>query len=132
MLAVTTPHAPCALKPHASASSRPQTLQLELGTRLAWRPAWHEMADQEQVANSWRKELPAWKLAPETELVRRNYEESLRGSHEPRPLVPPIFASSTYVLENAKEGEELSSNEGAVSCNKIYLPLCTVLAGQTL
>ena len=55
------------------------------------------------MADQARMEIPGWKLAPETELVRRNYEESLRGV--PRPLVPPIFASSTYVLENAKEGE---------------------------
>ena len=78
------------------------------------------------MADQARKEIPGWKLAPETELVRRNYEESLRGV--PRPLVPPIFASSTYVLENAKEGEELSSNEGAVSCNKIQLALCTTIS----
>lgn len=76
------------------------------------------MADKAQAA---RKELPEWKLAPETELVRRNYEESLRGSHEPRPLVPPIFASSTYVLENVKEGEEIANTAGAVSCCQIYL-----------
>ena len=86
----------------------------------------HTMADQEQAASSWRKKIPGWKLAPETELVRRNYEESLRGV--PRPLVPPIFASSTYVLENAKEGEELSSNEGAVSCNRLHLALCTTVS----
>ena len=75
----------------------------------------NETGRTETMSSQSGKEPPAWKLAPETELVRRNYEESRRGSHEPRPLVPPIFASSTYVLESAKEGEELSSTDAAVS-----------------
>ena len=74
------------------------------------------MAGEAKDARSWKMELPDWGLATETELVRRNYEESLRGSHEPRPLVPPIFASSTFVLESAKEGEEIANTAGAVSC----------------
>lgn len=64
--------------------------------------------------------LPPWELKPETVLVRRNYEESLRGGHAPRPLAPPIFATSTYVLENAKEGETLCATDAAVrrpACN---------------
>ena len=74
------------------------------------------MAVEAKDARSWKMASPDWGLATETELVRRNYEESLRGSHEPRPLVPPIFASSTYVLESAKEGEEIANTAGAVSC----------------
>ena len=74
------------------------------------------MAVEAKDARSWKMAPPDWGLATETELVRRNYEESLRGSHEPRPLVPPIFASSTYVLESAKEGEEIANTAGAVSC----------------
>ena len=74
------------------------------------------MAGEAQDVRTWRKELPDWELATETELVRRHYEESLRGSHEPRPLVPPIFASSTYVLESVREGEEIANTSGAVSC----------------
>ena len=58
---------------------------------------------------------PTWDTKPETLLVKRNYEECLRGSHEPRPLVPPIIASSAYILENAKEGETLASTNAAVS-----------------
>ena len=74
------------------------------------------MAVEAKDERSWKMTPPDWGLATETELVRRNYEESLRGSHEPRPLVPPIFASSTYVLESAKEGEEIANTAGAVSC----------------
>ncbi len=63
---------------------------------------------------SGKSHLPPWELKPETVLVRRNQEESLRGSRAPRPLAPPIFATSTYVLENAKEGEILSNTDAAV------------------
>ena len=58
---------------------------------------------------------PTWDIKPDTLLVRRNYDECLRGSQEPRPLVPPIFVSSIYVLENAKEGKTLMSSNAAVS-----------------
>ena len=60
-------------------------------------------------------QAPDWELKTETVLVRRNYEECLRGTHVPRPLVPPIYASSTYVLDSAKAGEELSDSNAAVS-----------------
>lgn len=52
---------------------------------------------------------PDWQLSVETELVRCNFKASLRGDHPPTPLVPPIYNSSTYELENVKEGEELSN-----------------------
>ncbi len=53
---------------------------------------------------------PGWDLGVETMLVKRNLEASTKGTHEPRPLVTPIYNSSTYVLESAKEGEVLSMN----------------------
>ncbi len=68
----------------------------------------------ESSSASRESNLPPWKLKPETVLVQRNYEECLRGGRAPRPLAPPIFASSTYVLENAKEGEILASTHAAV------------------
>lgn len=56
---------------------------------------------------------PDWELRTETVLVRRNYEECMRGTRAPRPLVPPIYASSTYVLESAEAGEVLSNSNAA-------------------
>ena len=60
---------------------------------------------------------PDWELRTETVLVRRNYEECMRGTRAPRPLVPPIYASSTYVLESAEAGEVLSNSNAAVSAS---------------
>lgn len=57
---------------------------------------------------------PEWELGPDTVLVRRNLEGALKGSHEPRPLVTPIYNSSTYLLESAKEGEILSMSHAKV------------------
>lgn len=59
-----------------------------------------------------------WRLGVETELVLSDWEEAMRGGtrHPPRPLATPIFASSTYRLESAKEGEVLSNTQAAVSC----------------
>lgn len=34
-----------------------------------------------------------------------------RGPHAPRPLVTPIYNSSTYILESAEEGKTLSNTE---------------------
>ena len=65
--------------------------------------------------------LPAaeeeWRLGVETELVLSDWEVAMRGGgrHPPRPLATPIFTSSTYRLENAKEGEVLSNTQSAVS-----------------
>ena len=53
---------------------------------------------------------PNWELEVDTILVRRNLQVTMKGSHEPRPLVTPIYTSSTYVLESAEEGKTLSSN----------------------
>ena len=58
---------------------------------------------------------PGWELGVETMLVKRNLEASTKGMHEPRPLVTPIYNSSTYILESAKEGELLSMNHSKVS-----------------
>jgi hypothetical protein len=58
---------------------------------------------------------PGWELELETVLVKRNLKEATKGSHEPRPLVTPIYTSSTYLLESAKEGEALSMNHAKVS-----------------
>ena len=58
---------------------------------------------------------PDWQLSIETELVRCNLQGSLRGDHPPRPLVPPIYNSSTYELENVKEGEVLTSTASKVA-----------------
>ena len=57
---------------------------------------------------------PGWELDLETVLVRRNLDETTKGSHEPRPLITPIYNSSTYVLESAKEGELLSNSQAKV------------------
>ena len=59
--------------------------------------------------------VPDWQLEVETELVRKNLAECMRGSHEPRPLMPAIYTSATYLLESCKEGDELSGNDAAVS-----------------
>ena len=58
-----------------------------------------------------------WELSKETVLVKRNISESTRGEHEPRPLVTPIYTSSTYVFESAREGEILSNTMGKVTDN---------------
>ena len=58
--------------------------------------------------------MPDWEMAMETELVRRNLEECLKGNHEPRPMVPAIHPSSTFLLQDTKEGEELSGNKAKV------------------
>ena len=60
------------------------------------------------------KHTPGWELDLETVLVRRNLDETTKGSHEPRPLITPIYNSSTYVLESAKEGEMLSNSQAKV------------------
>ncbi len=57
---------------------------------------------------------PGWKLSVETEMVRSNLKFALRGNHPPRPLVPPIYNSSTYELEDVREGEELSNTSSKV------------------
>lgn len=57
---------------------------------------------------------PGWELGVETVLVKRNLEKSTKGTHDPRPLVTPIYNSSTYVLESAKEGELLSMSHAKV------------------
>lgn len=56
-----------------------------------------------------------WKLSVETEMVRSNLKFALRGDHPPTPLVPPIYNSSTFELENVKEGEVLSNTASKVS-----------------
>lgn len=61
-----------------------------------------------------RTKDPGWELDVETELVRRNLDEAIKGSHDPRPLITPIYNSSTYVLESAKEGEVLSNSQAKV------------------
>ena len=55
-----------------------------------------------------------WELGEDTLLVKRNLDEATRGSHAPRPLVVPIYNSSTYLFENAEEGKELSMNHSNV------------------
>ena len=60
---------------------------------------------------------PDWELAVETELVRRNLDECMKGSHEPRPVMPAIYPSSTFVLEDSKEGEVLCGNKAKVTAS---------------
>ena len=69
--------------------------------------------------------VPDWELDVETVLVRRNWDEATKGTHEPRPLVTPLYTSSTYVLESAKEGEVLSGTQAKVICVHIqrYSPV---------
>ena len=57
------------------------------------------------------------KLSVETVLVDSDWTASLRGptSYFPRPLAVPIYASSTYRLENAREGGVLASTHATVS-----------------
>ena len=57
-----------------------------------------------------------WPLHVDTKLVNSDWEAALRGARvpgghprPPRPLAAPIFATSTYRLESAKEGEVLSN-----------------------
>ena len=67
-------------------------------------------------------EVSEWELDLETVLVKRNLKEATKGSHQPRPLVTPIYNSSTYLLESSKEGETLSMNHAKVAehyCNPI-------------
>ena len=59
--------------------------------------------------------IPDWEMAVETELVRRNMEECMRGDHEPRPMVPAIHLSSTFLMQDSKEGEVLSGNKAKVN-----------------
>lgn len=47
-------------------------------------------------------------------MVRSNLKFALRGDHPPRPLVPPIYNSSSYELEDVREGEELSNTASKV------------------
>lgn len=55
-----------------------------------------------------------WKLEAETELVRKNLEQCMRGSNPPRPVIPPIYTSSTYELESVEEGKVLSNTSAKV------------------
>lgn len=64
---------------------------------------------------------PGWDVGIETVLVKRNLTASTKGKHEPRPLVTPIYNSSTYVLESAKEGEVLSMNHAKVLLSEMQL-----------
>ena len=66
------------------------------------------------MAQSPGQKRPDWEMAVETEIVRRNLEECLKGDHEPRPMVPPIHPSSTFLLQDSKEGEVLSGNKAKV------------------
>ena len=75
-------------------------------------------AGGETVAATVGSQDADWILHVDTELVTSDWEASLRGgrgAHPPRPLAAPIFASSTYRLESAKEGEELSNTLAEVS-----------------
>ncbi len=56
----------------------------------------------------------SWDFEEETVLLKRNLDEAIRGAHPPRPLVVPIYNSSTYLFENAEEGRELSMNHSEV------------------
>ena len=40
--------------------------------------------------------------------------DCIRGPHAPRPLVTPIYNSSTYILESAEEGKTLSNTDTKV------------------
>ena len=57
----------------------------------------------------------SWQLEEETILSKRNLDEAVKGSHAPRPVVVPIYNSSTYLCESAEEGKELSMNQSEVS-----------------
>ena len=63
--------------------------------------------------------IPDWEMAVETEIVRRNLEECMKGEHEPRPMVPAIHPSSTFLLQDSKEGEVLSGNKAKVLAWKL-------------
>ena len=65
--------------------------------------------------------IPDWEMAVETEIVRRNLEECMKGDREPRPMVPAIYPSSTFVLQDSKEGEVLSGNKAKVLAWKLTL-----------
>ena len=70
-----------------------------------------------------------WPLHVDTKLVNGDWEAALRGArvpggHPPRPLVAPIFATSTYRLESAKEGEVLSN-----TLAKVRLHACSAVHG---
>lgn len=68
-----------------------------------------------------------WDLHVETGLVRSDWEASLRGAHPPRPLTAPIFATSTYRLANASEGEELANSLAKVALKRLPSPLIASL-----
>ncbi len=75
--------------------------------RIVPRPLAANMCSEKSAAD--------WELDLETVLVKRNLDDATKGSHEPRPLVTPIYTSSTYLLESAKEGEMLSMNHAKVN-----------------
>ena len=56
-----------------------------------------------------------WNLHVDTELANNDWESALRGGHVPKALALPIFAASTYRLENAKKGGELCNSMSEVS-----------------
>ena len=65
-----------------------------------------------------------WALQADTKLVGSDWEAALRGSagaHAPRPLAAPIFVSSTYRLESAKEGKVLCNTLGQVTQTRLVL-----------
>ena len=69
-----------------------------------------------------------WALQAETELVGSDWEAALRGgagahARAPRPLAAPIFVSSTYHLESAKEGKVLCNTLGQVTQTGLVLVL---------
>ena len=53
---------------------------------------------------------------PETTCVKGGSGEAgMRGGRAPKPLVTPVYASSTFVLSCAEEGASLSSSFSEVS-----------------
>ena len=76
------------------------------------------MASKSPTGQQERREpahkVPDWEMAVETELVRRNLDECMRGEHEPWPMVPAIHPSSTFLMQDSKEGEILSGNKAKV------------------
>ena len=55
-----------------------------------------------------------WNLHVDTELANNDWQSALRGGHVPQALALPIFAASTYRLENATEGGELCNSMSEV------------------
>ena len=76
----------------------------------------------EQSPGPRQKKHPDWEMAVETEIVRRNLDECMKGDHEPRPMVPAIYPSSTFQLQDSKKGEVLSGNKA-----KVYIIALLVL-----